>query len=91
MSALSIDQFRIITEVQNGSQSVAVTYDDAGVSFRFNQDSYLFPQTNATGPLVNDGNGILTFQSGFSGTYSTSEGKIVTVLNGIIISVIWNI
>jgi len=55
------------------------------ISFQFDgNDSYTFPKTNDNGPMVNDGGGNLTFQKGFNGTYSTGEGKVVTVINGII-------
>ena len=58
------------------------------IIFTFNTDEYTFPTTNAAGALVNDGSGNLSFTTGFSGTYSTGEGMIVTVTNGIITSVV---
>jgi hypothetical protein len=58
------------------------------VTFYFSTGhSYTFPTNSDSGALVNDGSGNLSFTSGFSGTYSTGEGMIVTVVNGIITGV----
>lgn len=58
------------------------------ITFNFQTgDNYTFPTTNAQGPLVNDGGGSLFFETGWNGTYSTGEGQIVTVTNGIITNV----
>jgi hypothetical protein len=71
----------------DGNVGSQLTMDEY-INFQFSTgDSYTFPTNNAQGPLVNDGSGSLSFQTGFSGTYSTGEGQIVTVTNGIITSV----
>jgi len=66
-----------------------LSIDNSSISFNFDTGAYYFPTTNGQGPMVNDGDGNLSFQTGFNGTYSTGEGQIVTVTNGIISSVVY--
>jgi len=46
---------------------------------------YQFPTMNASGPLVNDATGGLTWSSGFTGTFFATSS--VTVVNGVITNV----
>lgn len=75
-------------EARFGSTYSSILLDTSGLGIRFsyNTGEYYFPTTNSAGygALVNDGNGLLGWVSGYSGTYSTGDGGIVTVNSGII-------
>lgn len=80
--------FRVDIYAGDGNNGSQLKMDAKAIGFNFSSgDEYYFPTTNGSGPLVNDGAGNLSFTTGFSGTYSTGEGMIVTVTNGIIMSV----
>lgn len=46
------------------------------------------PSADASGPLVSDGSGTLSFEAGASGTFTTADAKTVTVTNGVITSIV---
>ena len=79
--------FKIYLYAGDGNVGSEIRMSDT-ITFNFQTgDDYTFPTTNAQGPLVNDGGGSLIFETGWNGTYSTGEGQIVTVTNGIITNV----
>ena len=81
--------FGVDISAGDGNNHSKLSVSDTSIGFKFDQgDEYYFPTTNASGPLVNDGSGNLSFTSAWSGTYSTGEGLVVTVTNGLITSVV---
>ena len=71
----------------NGSTYSKISVDPDGITFGSESGYYTMPKNNNTGYLKSKGDGTTSWNYGITATYSTGDGRIVTVTDGLITSI----